>query len=457
MSPAEKEALDKTNCDMLQKICGYANAFSAKPQQVDNNGEPVYSERVGPDKIITPAWKLTPELNWEKWSQSFLPVFGRDIFTHFKTVTWPQHRKYAMQKENGTFNDNVEKHKKQNLMNTQTNTLLTKQSATREGTCVAGKEFDPLLQYVNPDDKKHVVQIEPKWISDAVNNIKGGLDQVGELSGKDTTSINYLKRNMPIEAPGAGKQDACWMIGDDWIDSHPYKWGRKKFMFDPKAKVAPNFSNFVKLVGKAEQLYLEETPEWLQQQLDANFTTPSWSVSPLVLTHSRSATRLMAMSKAPHLLPPFHSLHPAESPTQSLRPAQPNIPMMHIDHLLFNPVGAALKNTNHPAHLGPGNITGVLADGRPLYSHSGDPRYLDMPSPHFPDEPQAGLLAKPVNKDFTVGGSSGLKGKKMGNEGEGKGKKLLGKKGKGGAEKGVETESVILCLPHPTRSTAKKS
>ncbi|KAG8778570.1 hypothetical protein FRC12_024927 [Ceratobasidium sp. 428] len=476
LDPVNKAALDKTNRETFQELCGYVNAYDAEPQQVDDDGEPVYWTRVGPNKLATPAYNLTPELNWEKWSAAYLHIFRKKsrsssqrkildnlaeetIFAHFKSVTWGQHKKYAMQKEHGTFTHNVEKHKNQSLMNTRANTLLTKRLAAREGTCIAKKEFDCVFvkaaqspQHIDPNNKKHVVRIEPEWTSDIVNDVKGGLDQLGKLSRKDTTTVEYFKHNVPIEIPGAGKRYARWMISDSYIDTHPDEWERKKFMFNLKATNAPDISEFIESVGKFERHYLDEPPEWLEEQIGICSGSPARSVLPPAPTEEQSATLPAASSEAPD--PPLASrlLHPAELSSQSSRPAQPE---SQIDPQFFNYIGAKPVDADPPVHSEhpihqPGDVTGFTADGRPLYAHAGDPRYPDMPSP--PVGPSVDTTGTQES------GMGSLKARKQIDRQAGKRGGVAAKQKEGGAaETMAEDGRLIVKLPaRTTRSTAKK-
>ncbi|QRV84957.1 hypothetical protein RhiJN_12973 [Ceratobasidium sp. AG-Ba] len=457
MSSVNKTALDKTNRETFQKLCGYDKAYDAEPQQVDENGAPSYRKRVGPNELVTPgsSRQLSIGRHGERTSSSY---FGR---CPSRSRAWTEHRKYAMQKENNTFEGSLEKHKRQTLMNTRANALFVKRSGARKGTCVEGEEFNLAFaktaqspQYIDPNNKKRVIRIEPEWVSDEVVKLKDATDLVVQLSGKDGATIEYLKYNLPISKAGSGMQYPRWMVSDSYIEAHPDEWAEKSFMFDQEAKMMPDISKFTKRVGNRRRTYLEEAPEWLQSQLAADLAASSRSVSPSISIQSRSATPLMAMSDAPCLLPAFQPLGPVESPSRPsrLRPAPTVAPELEIDPRLLGdrrvfsdtPVGS-----DCPTYQ-PGDIAGFSAEGRPLYAHAGDPRH-----------PRC-LVLQPVHR-WSVNQSSRQqvkreredKKKVVGSGGKSSGKGVE-KSGNGGAQKGTKSGLVTLKLPARTTRSAKK-
>ncbi|KAG8746235.1 hypothetical protein FRC12_014345 [Ceratobasidium sp. 428] len=242
------------------------------------------------------------------------------------------------------------------------------------------------------------------------------------------------------------------MISDSYIDAHPDEWERKKFMFNLKATNAPDISEFIESVGKVERHYLDGPPEWLKEQLGICSGSPARLASPPAPTEEQSATLPAASSKVPNPLSGSRLWHPAESSSQSSRPAQPE---SQIDPQLFNYTGAEPVDADppvhseHPTHQ-PGDVTGFTADGRPLYAHAGDPRYPDMPSP--PVGPSTDTTSTQES------GLGSLKPKKRSNRQTGKSGAAAAKQKEGGAAGNMaEDGRLIVKLPaRTTRSAAKK-
>ncbi|KAG9118994.1 hypothetical protein FRC07_006208 [Ceratobasidium sp. 392] len=166
----------------------------------------------------------------------------------------------------------------------------------------------------------------------------------------------------------------------------------------------------------------------------------------------------MAVSEAPRLPPAFQLQRPAELPSRPAHPerlAQPTTPEIEIDPWLFNTDGPM---PDPPAHSDcptrqPGNISGFSAEGRALYTHAGNPRHPDMPSP----APMAGSSANPIPNESSVGTPIGSKGKKPADGSMGKGgRKSAAKKGKGAAEKVTEGGPLTVKLPSHATCASKK-
>ncbi|QRV93293.1 hypothetical protein RhiJN_21311 [Ceratobasidium sp. AG-Ba] len=314
MNSFEKTALYITNRKTFQELCGYNKAHDAEPQRVDKHGHPIYWKQLGGKSVVTPAWNFSPERNWHEWGTEFINIFRKKsksspqrhfldrlteqtIFAHFKAVSWPGHKKYASLKENNTFQASVEKHNRRSMINTRTNALLAKRNGVRKGTLIEGEVFDPVFakaaqspQYIDPIKKNHVIRIEPEWISKEAIKLKAGADLLIRLNDKRGTTVEYLKYNIPIARRGGGKQYPRWMVSDDYIKTHADEWKDKRYMFDLQAKTMPDTHGFTKSIGKSQRIYLDEPPEWLQLQLEADFAAPSRPIPHSVSTHVPSAT-----------------------------------------------------------------------------------------------------------------------------------------------------------------------
>ncbi|KAG8724750.1 hypothetical protein FRC09_014815 [Ceratobasidium sp. 395] len=327
--------------------------------------------------------------------------------------------------------------------------LLTKRIAAREGTCIAEKKFDCIFvkaaqspQHIDPNDKRHVIRIEPEWTSDIVDDVKGGLDQLSKLSRKDATTVEYFKYDILIEITGAGKRYARWMISDNYIDARPDEWEKKKFMFNLKATNAPDINKLIESVDKVERNYLDEPPELLKQQLETCSGALARSVLPPAPTDDQSATLPAASSEPPGPLPASQLFHLAELSSQRLRPARTEPQIESVD---ANPP----IHSERPTHQ-PGDVTGFTADGRPLYALAGGSRYPDMPSP-----PVGPSVDTTSTQESDLGS---LKRKKRSNRQAGKSGGVAAKQKEGGAVGNMAKDGrLIVKLPaRTTRNAAKK-